>query len=54
MGREEEKRNKRFYRLSSDGQRILNQLLEEWQTLNSSLTRIVDGQVLVGPQEAEA
>lgn len=44
--REEEKRNKRFYRLSSDGQRILGQLLEEWQSINASLTRIVEGAVL--------
>src|SRR6202023_4342133 len=29
--REENKRNKRFYRLSPDGELILNQLLEEWQ-----------------------
>jgi PadR family transcriptional regulator PadR len=42
--REEEKRNKRFYRLSSDGQRILDQLLEEWQGINASLTRIVEGE----------
>ena len=39
--REEDKRNKRFYRLSKDGARILKQLLEEWQTMNSSLKRIV-------------
>jgi PadR family transcriptional regulator PadR len=39
--REEEKRNKRFYHLSSDGERILDQLLEEWQSINTSLTRIV-------------
>ena len=43
--REEEKRNKRFYRLSSDGQRMLAQLLEEWQGINASLTRIVEGAV---------
>src|SRR5215471_16902603 len=30
--REEDKRNKRFYRLSSDGKLILKQLLEEWHT----------------------
>jgi len=42
--REEEKRNKRFYRLSTEGQRILNQLLEEWQSINASLTRIVEGE----------
>jgi PadR family transcriptional regulator PadR len=39
--REEEKRNKRFYRLSGDGEVILKRLLEEWRGLNSSLNRIV-------------
>jgi len=39
--REEDKRNKRFYRLSKDGTDILKQLLEEWQSMNSSLKRIV-------------
>lgn len=39
--REEDKRNKRFYRLSKDGANILKQLLEEWNGLNSSLKRIV-------------
>jgi PadR family transcriptional regulator PadR len=39
--REEDKRNKRFYRLSTDGTQILKQLLEEWQNLNSSLNRII-------------
>ena len=42
--REEDKRNKRFYRLSSHGQGVLDQLLEEWQSINSSLTRIVEAQ----------
>jgi len=35
--REEDKRNKRFYRLSADGKVILKQLLVEWQAINSSL-----------------
>lgn len=35
--REEEKRNKRFYRLSADGKMILKRLLAEWQSINSSL-----------------
>ena len=35
--REEEKRNKRFYRLSADGKVILKQLLAEWRSINSSL-----------------
>ncbi|HEY2359740.1 MAG TPA: helix-turn-helix transcriptional regulator [Candidatus Angelobacter sp.] len=39
--REENKRNKRFYRLSSQGELILQKLLEEWQTINSSLERIL-------------
>src|SRR5450755_2440913 len=31
--REEEKRNKRFYRLSREGARILDQLLTEWRSI---------------------
>jgi PadR family transcriptional regulator, regulatory protein PadR len=40
--REEDKRNKRFYKLSGEGEVILGQLLEEWHNINSSLNRIVD------------
>ena len=40
--REEEKRNKRFYRLSPAGQQILSQLLAEWQNINSSLSKILE------------
>ena len=39
--REEDKRNKRFYRLSPDGEQILTQLLEEWQNINTSLNRML-------------
>jgi PadR family transcriptional regulator PadR len=39
--REEEKRNKRFYRLSADGEQILGQLLEEWHAINASIDRIL-------------
>jgi PadR family transcriptional regulator PadR len=39
--REENKRNKRFYRLSQQGELILQQLLQEWQTINVSLERIL-------------
>ncbi len=35
--REEDKRNKRFYRLSSDGEALLAQLLQEWQTINAAI-----------------
>jgi PadR family transcriptional regulator PadR len=40
--REENKRNKRFYRLSADGEHILKELLAEWQTIGSSLNRILE------------
>ena len=39
--REEEKRNKRFYRLSSDGEQILGQLLQEWQAINTSISSML-------------
>jgi PadR family transcriptional regulator PadR len=39
--REEDKRNKRFYKLSRDGQRILDRLLGEWNRINASLHRIL-------------
>jgi PadR family transcriptional regulator, regulatory protein PadR len=41
--REEDKRNKRFYVLSADGKVILQQLLAEWKSIDSSLTEIVKG-----------
>lgn len=39
--REEDKRNKRFYRLSSEGKSVLKELLVEWQNINTSVGRIV-------------
>ena len=39
--REEGGRNKRFYRLSTDGRQMLKQLLAEWNGINKSLDRIV-------------
>ena len=39
--REEEKRNKRFYRLSAEGRRLLDLLLAEWERINASLKRIL-------------
>jgi PadR family transcriptional regulator PadR len=40
--REEDKRNKRFYRLSADGARMLELLLQEWNDLNQSITNILN------------
>ena len=39
--REENKRNKRFYRLSTPGEAILGQLLVEWRAIDAALDRIV-------------
>ncbi|SRR5258708_3663300 len=39
--REEEKRNKRFYRLSADGLTMFTQLLVEWNAINASLYNIL-------------
>ncbi len=39
--REEDKRNKRFYHLSSDGKLVFTQLLQEWHDLNKSIHNIL-------------
>ena len=39
--REEDRRPKRFYRLSADGRAILERLLEQWTDLDASLQRII-------------
>ena len=39
--REEDKRRKRFYRLSPLGESILADLLEEWQGINRALNRLM-------------
>jgi DNA-binding PadR family transcriptional regulator len=41
--REEEKRNKRFYRLSDEGAAVLARLIDEWRGLNASIAGILDG-----------
>src|SRR3954451_5398076 len=40
--REEDKRNKRFYRLSPDGELILARLLDEWNNINTAVSRILN------------
>ena len=41
--REEDKRNKRFYRLSTEGEAILARLLAEHGAMNAALDRILRG-----------
>jgi len=52
--REEDKRNKRFYRLSPEGELILNRLLDEWRAINSSLDRIAGGEAAPGAPDGPA
>jgi PadR family transcriptional regulator, regulatory protein PadR len=42
--REEDRRNKRFYRLSPQGREILDRLAAEWRGLNASLSGILKGE----------
>jgi PadR family transcriptional regulator PadR len=39
--REEERRRKRFYRISRTGEALLERLLGEWREINSALRRIL-------------
>ena len=41
--REEDKRNKRFYRLSEPGKDALEQLAGEWRELNGAINDIISG-----------
>lgn len=40
--REEEKRKKRFYRLSTAGEAMLARLLDEWRRISASLDKIIE------------
>jgi len=39
--REEDKRKKRFYRLSSEGEAVLARLSAEWRTMNDTLQNLI-------------
>jgi PadR family transcriptional regulator PadR len=43
--REEDKRNKRFYKLSSTGRHVFKQLVAEWEGLDSSLRGLLKERV---------
>jgi PadR family transcriptional regulator, regulatory protein PadR len=49
--REEEKRNKRFYRLSPVGEDVLHNLLGEWHQMSSALGRILGDRGLAAAPE---
>ena len=44
--REEDKRKKRFYRLSDAGADVLEELLKEWRGINQAIERIVEHESL--------
>jgi PadR family transcriptional regulator PadR len=46
--RVEDKRNKRFYRLSEDGQSVLEWLLQEWRNINGSIERLLETPLAAG------
>ena len=39
--REEEKRRKRFYRLSAEGEDVFSRLIEEWNEINQAIYKIL-------------
>ena len=39
--REEEKRNKRFYRLSTEGEEMFARLLKEWNDINTAIGNLL-------------
>jgi PadR family transcriptional regulator PadR len=47
--REEEKRNKRFYRINREGEQVLDQLLAEWRTIDASLDAVLKEEIY-GPR----
>ncbi len=52
--REQDKRNKRFYRLSPQGELILTQLLLDWEDLSESLKAILKHPRTSSAQESQA
>ena len=52
--REHEKRNKRFYRLSAEGEEVLELLLEDWEALSASLQSILQRPISAPANEPSA
>jgi PadR family transcriptional regulator, regulatory protein PadR len=46
--RVEGKRNKRFYRLSAEGQSVLERLLMEWRSMNGAIENLLEGSLAAG------
>jgi PadR family transcriptional regulator PadR len=50
--RVEDKRNKRFYRLSDEGQPVLERLLFEWRSINAAIENLLEAPLVAGRREA--
>ena len=50
--RVEDKRNKRFYRLSGEGQAVLERLLVEWRSINGSIETLLEEPLVTGRRKA--
>lgn len=50
--RVENKRNKRFYRLSEEGRAVLEWLLEEWRTINGAIEKLSEVSIAAGRRKA--
>ena len=50
--RVEDKRNKRFYRLSEEGQSVLEWLLVEWRNINGAIEKLLQAPLAAGRKEA--
>jgi PadR family transcriptional regulator, regulatory protein PadR len=50
--RVEDKRNKRFYRLSAEGRPVLDWLLEEWRGINGAIETLLEAPRAAGRKKA--
>lgn len=50
--RVEDKRNKRFYRLSEEGRAVLAWLLEEWRNINAAVEKLSAAPIAAGRRKA--
>jgi PadR family transcriptional regulator len=49
--RVEDKRNKRFYRLTEEGRAVLERLLVEWRSINGAIENLLEAPVAAGRRE---
>jgi PadR family transcriptional regulator PadR len=50
--RVEDKRNKRFYRISEVGQPVLERLVSEWRNINEAIERLLEAPMAAGRRKA--